>query len=144
SALSLVLLSASPALAVDASVPDSGAPRKDAGTGTTTDASKPQVDASTPVPEASTSSDASGSSEASTPADGAVDGAIQSLMLDVGRGCSKDSDCDTGLTCLPSTSTALGGGGPAAGLCTFDCSSGGQAACDGIDLGSICRPLDAT
>jgi hypothetical protein len=82
-------------------------------------------------------------SGATTEAGSSSEAAVPSTAV-VGNVCTKDSQCDAGLTCLPSTSKALGGGGPASGLCTLDCAKGGQATCDAIDPGSICRPLDET
>lgn len=39
----------------------------------------------------------------------------------IGAGCSADADCGSGLVCITSTSTILGDGGPAGGLCSRVC-----------------------
>jgi len=128
-ALSFVLFAPS-TFAADASVPDSGkAPSSDSGV--RSDAAAASHDAS--VVDSASPTEAGSSRDTGAPP-----------TAFVGKTCTKDSQCDPGLTCLAPTSTALGGGGPASGLCTLDCAKGGQAACDSVDPGSICRPLDET
>lgn len=65
----------------------------------------------------------------------------------LGLPCSTDSDCGSGLTCLASDSTALGGAGPAKGLCTADCTADlGKASssiCSAIDPAAVCVDLGA-
>jgi hypothetical protein len=56
----------------------------------------------------------------------------------IGKECSKDGDCADGLTCVTTSSDALGMGGPPGGLCTLDCRKNGQADCDRVDTGSVC------
>jgi len=64
-------------------------------------------------------------------ASSSLDGAIDAINLDsgdrseghrLGGACESDHDCAPKLHCLGSTSHDLGGGGPAGGLCTVDCS----------------------
>ncbi|HVU03384.1 MAG TPA: MYXO-CTERM sorting domain-containing protein [Polyangiaceae bacterium] len=134
--LSFLVGAPAAAFAVDASAPpaDAGA-RTDAST-SRADASVPRADASSPTADASVR-DASSTTDAS-------DAAPEGPSHLVGRSCTQDGDCATGLTCLTGASKTLGGGAPAKGLCTKDCATGGQAACDAVDRGSVCRPFDET
>lgn len=102
--------------ATDGAAPDSGPKRPDA--------SVPRRDASVSRPDAATR----GPDAATLPPPTGV----------VGKGCTKDADCATGLTCLLPSGDALGGGGPAGGICTVDCANGLQADCDAVDTGSLC------
>jgi hypothetical protein len=62
----------------------------------------------------------------------------------VGRACTDDAACGTGLTCITSTSNEFLGGGPGNGYCTLSCES--DAECTSIDPQSQCvaSNLDGT
>jgi hypothetical protein len=73
---------------------------------------------------------------------GAVDGAVGSGGGPPGSGrlgaaCGSNVDCGAGLTCLLATSTALGGEGPAHGLCTTSC-AGDAASCSRFGNDAVC------
>jgi len=56
----------------------------------------------------------------------------------IGRNCVRDVDCGgQGLTCMLSTSDALGGGGPPGGYCVADCSEDATV-CQDVDANSVC------
>lgn len=55
----------------------------------------------------------------------------------VGKACTKDSDCATGLFCATVSSNDMVFGGPANGVCTADCSTNTDA-CAAVDKNSIC------
>jgi MYXO-CTERM domain-containing protein len=105
----------SPGFGADASVPDASR---------SADASKPTADSGR---------EAGSRTDASQPRSDA-----SGTTLAIGGACAKPSDCPAGVTCLLPSSTKLGGGGPAKGLCTVDCSINGQADCDAVDPGSLC------
>ena len=54
----------------------------------------------------------------------------------LGAECASDTDCGKGLTCLQPTSTELGGGGPAHGLCTLVCTE--SSSCGKVKTGAEC------
>ena len=54
----------------------------------------------------------------------------------LGAPCTADAQCDSGQTCLTATSTTLGGGGPAHGMCTLACTSTDE--CSAVEAGSDC------
>jgi hypothetical protein len=73
---------------------------------------------------------------------GGADGAVPSGRL--GAACTSDSDCED-LTCITASSQALGGEGPARGLCTASCADdiacsffGPKAVC--VNFGSDASP----
>ncbi len=98
------------------------------------DASKPDGTAG-PIPD----SGGSRGSDASAPA--RHDAGAPKFII--GAACKTASDCAPGLDCLPSSSKALDGDGPANGLCTVSCAVNGEADCDAIDTGSVCIVGDA-
>jgi hypothetical protein len=55
--------------------------------------------------------------------------------------CRDDGDCRKGLFCLASSSIAVRGEGPSAGLCVADCARD-AGACDAIDERTTCVVLD--
>jgi hypothetical protein len=55
----------------------------------------------------------------------------------LGAACSSNVDCATGLTCILPTSAALGGEGPARGLCTASCASD-AASCSQFGNDAVC------
>jgi MYXO-CTERM domain-containing protein len=126
-ALSSLVTGVTPSFgAPDASVPDSGtAPHMDAGSGGAIG-----TDSGSPVPPVLDASVDSGP-------------VVSHPSIPVGKACVTAADCAAGLICIPSTSDALGGGGPPGGLCTVDCSKNGQADCDAVDPGSFCGASDA-
>jgi hypothetical protein len=60
----------------------------------------------------------------------------------IGKACSKDGDCASGLTCLPSTGNAMVTGGPAGGVCSLDCSQGDSTTCQAVDPNALCVRMD--
>ncbi|HYQ18766.1 MAG TPA: hypothetical protein VEQ58_23485, partial [Polyangiaceae bacterium] len=58
-----------------------------------------------------------------------------------GANCRDDGDCRKGLFCLSSTSTAVKGEGPSAGLCVADCARD-ETVCEKLDPESTCVLLD--
>jgi hypothetical protein len=89
--------------------------------------------------DAAASLDASGA-EAGAAGDGALppDGAVAPPLHIVGKPCTKDSECATGLHCFTTASDSLGSGGPAGGLCSLDCAARGQPDCARVDGASVC------
>jgi hypothetical protein len=68
--------------------------------------------------------------------DAAIDGPSPTSPL--GASCRRDADCgDPELTCLLASSTALGGRGPAGGLCTRTCASDDD--CTKWDASATCQ-----
>lgn len=55
----------------------------------------------------------------------------------LGKGCTADAECGTGLICVLPAGTQLDGEGPAKGLCTADCTADASV-CAGIDPNSLC------
>ncbi|HEX7670228.1 MAG TPA: hypothetical protein VF395_11620 [Polyangiaceae bacterium] len=123
-ALSSLLTGVTPSLgAPDGSVSDSGS-HVDSGSG-----GVPGTDSGSHVPPV---------------VDSGVDSGpvVSHPTVPVGQACATAADCAAGLVCIPSTSNALGGGGPPGGLCTVDCSTNGQADCDAVDPLSFCGTFD--
>lgn len=60
----------------------------------------------------------------------------------VGKACTKDTDCATGLFCATATGNDMLGG-PANGVCTADCSINTDA-CLAVDPNSICVTFNAS
>src|SRR5688572_4436036 len=56
----------------------------------------------------------------------------------LGAACDGEAGCRAGLTCLPSTSAAFDGEGPANGICTVDCRAD-ESACEKFDPNSVCQ-----
>ncbi len=59
----------------------------------------------------------------------------------LGANCRDDGDCRKGSYCLPSTSTAVSGEGPSAGLCVADCGRD-ESSCESLDPDTTCVLLD--
>lgn len=59
----------------------------------------------------------------------------------LGAMCNGEAGCRPGLTCLPSTSVAASGQGPANGICTADCRSD-ESVCAQFDPKSVCQRVD--
>jgi hypothetical protein len=60
----------------------------------------------------------------------------------VGAACDADTDCKGGALCLRASGTEYGGGGPAAGYCTFECAA--TSDCQALDPQSGCGNLGNT
>jgi hypothetical protein len=55
----------------------------------------------------------------------------------IGRSCTADADCGTGLTCFTAAGNNVFGGGAAGGYCTLNC-NGNDSVCTAIDAQSAC------
>jgi len=60
----------------------------------------------------------------------------------LGAMCKVDADCDTGMVCLTPSSTELGGGGPANGMCTLTCAA--TTDCSAVESGADCFNFGST
>lgn len=73
---------------------------------------------------------------------GGGDAALPPPTFKFGKACNADADCATGLTCLKPSSSNLGPGGPAGGVCSVDCSANGQSDCNAVDTAGLCVTFD--
>jgi MYXO-CTERM domain-containing protein len=120
--LASTIVHVSPGICADASPPDGSSP-----------------EASTPVADSGTEGGSPRTDASVPPGD---EGGPPRSTFAVGGVCARQSDCPAATTCLLPSSDKLGGGGPAQGLCTVECSTNGQADCDAVDPGSFCFVSD--